>query len=333
MARITFNKEEYKLIDFDTESDLEKAVIENKSLLFGQESIYLNIKKSIGDRKRYHSGIADAFLIDFGSFTNPQLYIVENELSSHDLYAHINEQIARFAGSATSSSSQIRQMLLNVIHSSPEIKKEIENKIKNTIFKNIEDLMIFLTEKSEIKIVIVINEITNDLNLALKIFRNPPDVVLLQRYQSNNNVLYYYEPMREELEDLQGKNQAKDKPKKSVDQEFDTIVCAALPDGFKRAYQEANAWWEIRLSQEAREKIRYLAIYEKSPKACIEHVAEVERIEPYKDSGKYIVYLKNKRTIKSIPLDKDKNGAAPQSPRYTTFEKLQNAKVISELWE
>lgn len=33
-----------------------------------------------------------------------------------------------------------------------------------------------------------------------------------------------------------------------------------------------------------------------------------------------------------ITLDSKKKGAAPQSPRYTTYEKLKGAKHISDLW-
>jgi len=195
-----------------------------------------------------------------------------------------------------------------------------------TVFENITDLMIFLTEENDIKIVVVINEITSDLNLAFKIFRNIPDIVLLQRYSCGDSISYYFEPMREEIEDLELK---KVKTGKTAD--FDMVVCAAFEDGFKSAYLEKDAWWEIRLSQEAREKLRYLAIYEKSPIAHISHYAEIDRIEPYKDSGKYILYLKNKKRIKPIKLS-GKKGEAPQAPRYTTLKRFLSAKTVGELW-
>jgi len=67
------------------------------------------------------------------------------------------------------------------------------------------------------------------------------------------------------------------------------------------------------------------------PKAYISHYAEIDHIEPYKDTGKYILYLKNKKTIKPIKLG-GKKGEAPQAPRYTTLKKLLNAKTVGELW-
>jgi len=325
MAKIIINNNDYLLFDFDNEAEFEKAVIENQKSLFGKDSIYIDIKKRIG--KCGYRGIPDAFLIDFYDSKDPQLYIVENEIASHDVYSNITEQIARFSASIISSQNQIRDILLKAINEDSEIEKEMENRLKATVFKNITDLIIYLVEK-DVKIVVAINEITSDLNLAFKIFRDPPDIVLLQRYQCDNDILYYYEPMREEIEDI---GTGKSKTKKSVD--FDTVVCAAFEDGFKHAYVQNNAWWEIRLSQEAREKLKYLAIYEKLPLAHIKHVAEIDKIEPYKDTGKFIVYLKNKKTIKPIPLGTGKKGEAPQSPCYTTMEKLLKAKSIHELWK
>jgi len=325
MARIILNNKEYSLFDFDNEAEFERAVIENQKYLFGKDSIYIDVKKRIG--RDNHRGIPDAFLIDFYDTKKPQLYIIENEIASHDVYSNITEQIARFGTSIVSSANQIRNVLIKTIENEPETKKEIEQYLTQTLFKNIAELMIFLTEENDIKIVVAINEVTADLNLAFKIFKSPPDIVLLQRYVCEDEVSYYYEPMREEIEDIETE---KTKTGEAVD--FNTVVCAAFEDGFKHAYMENNAWWAIRLSQEARENLKYLAIYEKVPVAHISHYAEIDRIEPYKDTGKYILYLKNKKTVKPIKLGTGKKGEAPQAPRYTTLEKLLNAKTVSELW-
>ncbi|MEK7496803.1 MAG: hypothetical protein AAB657_02755 [Patescibacteria group bacterium] len=324
MARIIIKNNEYSIYDFDNEAEFEKAVIENQKHLFGKDSIYIDVKRLIGHGN--HRGIPDAFLIDFYDTKKPQLYIVENEIASHDAYSNITEQIARFGASAISSGNQIRNVLIKAIEDKLETKKEIETYLNKTTFKTITELVLALTE-NDIKIVVVINEITPDLNLAFNIFKNRPDLVLLQRYVSNNETLYYYEPMRDEIEDIEI-----EKIKTGEAVNFDTVVCAAFEDGFKHAYMENNAWWAIRLSQEAREKLKYLAIYEKNPIAHVSHYAEIDRIELYKDTDKYIVYLKNKKTVKPIKLGTGKRGEAPQAPRYTTLEKLLNAKTINQLW-
>ena len=283
--------------------------------------MYLDVKHRIGIEK--YRGIPNAFLIDFLDKNNPQLYLVENELARHDIYSHITEQIARFNTSIITSPNQIRDLLIKAIGSNSDTNKDVA---RLSPFNNATDLAIHLVE-NQVKIVVAINELSADLNLALQIFGSPPDTALLQRYQSGGRFAYYYEPMRDEIEELET-------GKKYSDHivEFDTVVCAAFADGFKSAYLEQDAWWAIRLSQKSREQLKYLAIYEKSPVAHISHYAEIDRIEPYKDTGKYILYLKNKRTIKPIKLGKGKPGDAPQSPRYTTLNHLLKAKELSDLW-
>lgn len=329
MAKIFFNGQTYSMLDFESENEFEKAVIENKNSLFGQEAIYIDVKKRMGENISYHKGIPDGYLIDFFDKNKPQLYFVENELASHDVYGHITEQVARFYSSITSSIPQIKHKLLDHIKNDKKLLTEIEEKMTQSIFQNVDELLNYLTEKNEIKIVVVIDDITADLNLGMKIFRNKPDVVLLQKYMSDNEICYFYEPMRDEVADL-----AVDSKKSNgkVVSEFDTVVCPAFEDGFKHAYMDNNAWWEVRLSQGARERLKYLAIYQKSPLAEIKHIAEIEKIEPYKDTDKFIIYLKNKKNIAPIKLDKGLKGIAPQGPRYTTLEKIMKSKKISELW-
>ena len=292
MTNISLNNKRYDLLDFESEDEFEKAVVDNSKSLFGKDSIYVDIKKRIGKNESYHKGVPDGYLIDFTSKKQPQLYFVENELVTHDVYNHISEQLVRFNAMIKTSPNQIRNKLLEVIKSNPKIISDINTYLKETQFSNIDELMNFLVEK-RIKIVLVIDEATSDLNDSLDVFRDRPDVVTMKRYVNDKDIAYIYEPMREELIDIESRK----KSETIEDLEFDTIVCPAFEDGFKHAYLDNNAWWAIRISQRAREQLRYLAIYEKSPVAAVKHYAEIERIEPYKDSGKFKVYLKNKKTI------------------------------------
>ena len=328
MANILINKKRYDLIDFELERDFESAVVENSKSLFGKDTVYVDVKKRIGQSTSYHKTTPDGYLLDFSSLKKPQLYFVENELSKHEIYSHISEQLLRFSTAIRTSQNQIRKKLLDVIKGDGDLLQEIESYIKDSPFNNVDELMNYLVE-GQIKIVIVIDEATPDLELSLDVFKDRPDVVTLKKYQYKDEVAYIYEPMREELQDLE----ARAAKKRGVDDHFDTIVCPAFEDGFKNAFVENDAWWAIRISQKAREQLRYLAIYEKLPVAAIRNVAEIIRIEPYKNSGKFIVYLENKRGITPIELDKGKKGVAPQSSRYTTYEKLLSAKKISELWK
>ncbi len=322
MGNLIFSGEKFQEYAFEDEKDFESAVIENCKFLFGKDSIYIDVKRRLGDS--YNRGIPDGYVIDFSNINTPQLYFVENELESHDIYSHISEQIARFGSIIATSKSSIRDMLIKEIEKNTSLNKTILEKLKDTRFENIHDFLIYLVEKTKIKIAVVIDNITDDLILVLDNFKNTPDVLMLQRYIKGDKISYYCEPLLEEIQE--------DVSKKSRDEkEFDTVVCAAFEEGFQSAYVNSNAWWAIRLSQKAREKLKYLAIYEKSPIGAVRNFAEIERIEPYEDSGKFIVYLKNKKPID--PIKFDKAGSAPQSPRFTTYDKLTKAKTLSELWE
>lgn len=324
ITNVLFENTNYKLLDFDTEKEFEKAVINNCKYLFGKNTIYIDTKKLIGNKNSFHKTIPDAFLLDFSNEKKPQLYFVENELSTHDAYGHIAEQLLRFSTSMKTSPKQIRIKLLDVINNDSKILQEINVFIKKGNFDNLDQLINYLID-NPMKIVLVINEVTPDLNLSLGELKNSPDVVSMQRYSDGDKLIFVYEPMREEI--------AQFELEKNIDiDDFDTIVCPAFEEGFKQAYIENDAWWAIRISQKAREQLKYLAIYEKSPIAAVKHVAEIDRIEPYQNSGKFKVFLKNKKTINPIELDKGIKGIAPQSPRYTTYNKLLRAKKLSDLW-
>jgi hypothetical protein len=324
MTNILFKDKKFDLLDFDSEKEFEGKVVENCKYLFGRDTVYIDIKKRIGQKDSYHKTIPDGYLIDFSSKKRPLLYFVENELSSHDAYGHIAEQLLRFSTSIKTSPKQIRIKLLEAINDNPQLSKEIDRYLNKADFNNVDQLINYLVD-NQIKIVLVINEETTDLNLSLGELRNKPDVVIFQRFSNGKEVLYSYEPMREELSEIEAS--------KDIDvDDIDTIVCPAREDGFKHAYIDNDAWWAIRISQKMRDQIRYLAMYEKSPVSAVRNVAEIDKIEPYKDSGKFIVYLKKKKKISPIELDKGKKGVAPQAPRYTNYEKLLRAKKLSELW-
>jgi len=235
MTAVLFEKINYKLLDFDSEKEFEKAVIDNSKNLFGQNTVYIDTKKRIGEKNSYHKTIPDAFLIDFSNEKRPQLYFVENELSTHDAYGHIAEQLLRFSTSMKTSPKQIRIKLVDIINSNQELLKEITDFIKKSNLDNLDQLINYLID-NPIKIVLVINEVTPDLNLSLGELRNNPDVVFMQRYSNGSKIMFVYEPMREEIVQFELDKNA------DID-DFDTIVCPAFEDGFKHAYIENDARW------------------------------------------------------------------------------------------
>lgn len=81
----------YQRVDFDNEADFEASVIEVQDLLFGAGRIYIDVKKRIG-LKGLQQNVPDGYLLDLNGPT-PKLFVVENELASHDPLRHIAVQV------------------------------------------------------------------------------------------------------------------------------------------------------------------------------------------------------------------------------------------------
>jgi hypothetical protein len=115
--------------------------------------------------------------------------------------------------------------------------------------------------------------------------------------------------------------------------EIDTIVVPARSDGFQEVFIAENRWYAIRIHSSMKPKIRYIAVYQVAPVSAITHMAEVADIEPWKDTEKYCVNFKGPaQKIGPIPLVSGGRVAAPQSIRYTSFARLQNAKSLDDVF-
>ena len=146
MVNLLINNKRYDLLDFDSEEEFEKAVIENSKSLFGKDCIYIDVKKRIGKNESYHKGVPDGYLIDFTSKKQPQLYFIENELVTHDIYNHISEQIVRFSAAIKTSQNQIRNKLLEIIKGDSHLKEELIKNLKETPFSNVDELIFLALE-------------------------------------------------------------------------------------------------------------------------------------------------------------------------------------------
>lgn len=112
----------------------------------------------------------------------------------------------------------------------------------------------------------------------------------------------------------------------------DTIVVPAQKDGFEKVFLGENCWYAIRIGGGMINKLKWIAAYQAAPLSAITHYAEIARIEPYGEEGKYKIIFKTPAiAITPIPFADAAQGST-QSPRYTTYEKMMKAKKISELW-
>src|ERR1017187_9643004 len=83
----------YRRVGYSSEADLEAAILQVQTQLFGSNRIYLDVKKKIGTKSGLRN-IPDGYLLDLGG-RKPRLYVVENELASHEPLRHIMRSQAR----------------------------------------------------------------------------------------------------------------------------------------------------------------------------------------------------------------------------------------------
>lgn len=112
----------------------------------------------------------------------------------------------------------------------------------------------------------------------------------------------------------------------------EVIVVPAQPEGFERAYLGSNAWWAVRIAAKHRNNLRWIAAYQVSPIAAVTHIAEIDRIEPFGDEGKFKILFKGpaEELENAIPYGNAPPGSM-QGLRYCSKAKFDAAKSVSDL--
>jgi len=106
-----WNKEEtYKAIPYKKENELEKVVQIVKEQLFGRDRIYLEIKRKIGAKGKTNN-LPDGYLVDLTNSKDPKIFVVENDLASHQHLKHIAVQILEFSLSFESSKVKVKNIV------------------------------------------------------------------------------------------------------------------------------------------------------------------------------------------------------------------------------
>ena len=283
---------------FDKEAELEVTIAEVKTALFGESRIYLELKKLIGERGKTQN-IPDGYLIDLSSPKKPMLYLVEVELAKHDPLRHIAQQLLNFSLSFKSTPQKMKGLLREHLLKSPETVKRCEAYAQQNGFSNLDYLLeqMIYPEKA-FNCLVVIDELEDELESILRSsLAFPVETLTLQRFRSASGGSVY---------------------------QF---------DGFKEIFLGQHCWHAIRIHSSMRDKIKYLATYQVAPDSAITYVAEVASIEPWKDTGKYVLNFKEPaKKIAPIPLVSGGKVMAPQAPRYTSYARLQKAKNLDEVF-
>lgn len=328
MERIVSGNDIYYLKEYQLEKDFEQDVVANYRHIFGNNTVYIDIKKKIGDSI---VTIPDGYLLDFTFTNNPRLYIIENELGIHDAYKHIGTQLLKFAVSYKQSRLKIKQYILDYLSKSPTNMTFIESKASEMDYRNIDAMLESMIYRDTVDAIVIIDNSSAELENVLSHLSMKIDIIEFKAYENGaGNRLYKFIPFNNEVKEFVA---ARSGAKNVSPEDIDTIVVPAQEEGFQSAFIESNAWWQIRISVSMLDKIKYIAAYRTAPVSAITHVAEVDRIERYKDTNKYILYFRESaKAIPHIELDKDKKGVAPQASRYTNYARLMSATKLSEVF-
>lgn len=325
MERLLQDGTSYLYYEYSLEKEFEQAIVEQAAYIFGPQSIYIDIKKRIGDSI---ITIPDGYLIDFSFVAEPRLYIIENELSSHDPYKHIGSQLLKFAISYKASGRKIKAFLLEHLMKNKEQMARAEKGLTAAGYRNIDDFLESIIFERPVAAIVVIDQATEELENVLRQLTMNTDILEFQTFVSGSKRIHKFSPFNADIRELTEISKSGIKA-----DELNTVVVSAREEGFDQEFLKNDCWYAIRIHASMLDKIKYIAAYQVAPVSAITHYAEVSRIEKWKDTNKYILYFKDKAIkIKPIELDKTIKGLAPQAPRYTSFDKMMKAKTLADVF-
>lgn len=315
---------------FDDEDELEAAIAETSDQLFGSERVYLDLKRKIGAKGGVRN-IPDGYLIDLSSAKEPLLYVVEVELAKHEPLRHIAVQILEFSLSFETTPHKLKKYLRAAIVKDPRAAATCEAYLKRAGLENLDVLLErMIYGGSGFRALMIIDELDEELETVLiSRFKFPVEIMTLERFCSDNRErIYRFEPFFSEVSGA-ATGMAK---LPSLDRtDIDTIVVPAREDGFNRVFLGEHRWWSIRIHPSMIPRIKYIAAYQVAPLSAVTHLAEVESIEQWKDTNKYVVnFVSPARKIGPIALVPNSTVRAPQAPRYTAHDRLMKAQNLDE---
>lgn len=155
------------------EDELEQMVKEHAQEIFGDSSIYLDIRCKLTSRAGVGS-IPDGYVIVLSS--PQQWHIVEVELSSHQLYEHIVPQVSKFISGIANPATrnQIVSVIYNEINENDFWKSAVKKAIgSEEIYKFVSELI-----SKPPCVTIVIEKKTSELDDALSAINCPEKKVV-----------------------------------------------------------------------------------------------------------------------------------------------------------
>lgn len=136
------NNKRFVELQYKLESEFEELIRSQSKALFGKDTIFIYTKRKLKGIP-LGASIPDGFLFDLTDLNNPEFYLVEVELASHDFYKHIFPQITKFFGFFRSPASQndLVEKLFAIINADTGLRSEFKRFLGDReIFKFLKDI-------------------------------------------------------------------------------------------------------------------------------------------------------------------------------------------------
>jgi hypothetical protein len=276
--------------------------------------------------------IPDGYLIDLASTSEPRLYVVENELASHDPLKHIAVQILEFSLSFETSPHSVKNIVKTSLSTESHAMKQCQEYAVANNLENVDVLLERLVHGTDrFRAMVIIDDLSDELEQVLmNKFKFPVELLTLERYCSTDGKpIYRFDPFLADV--VPGPKGPHDGGPPLDPSAIDTIVVPARDDGFQDVFINENRWYAIRIHSSMIPKIRYIAAYRVAPESAITSIATVKSIEQWRDTNKYVInFSSSAEPIGPIRLKSEGSVKAPQGPRYTSRERLLKASTMED---
>jgi hypothetical protein len=203
-------------------------------------------------------------------------------------------------------------------------------------YRNLDHMLEEMVFDAPFAALVIIDEMSDKLQTVLaEKFRFGVEVLQVSRYANAlGDTFYQFEPFLAGVSEDLSTAAVGNGPARTLDvEEVDTIVVPAQSEGFQETFLGEDRWHAIRIHGTMRPQIKHIAVYQVRPISAITHVAPVRSIEPWGDTGKFVVnFAEPAEQIGPIRLVTKGRVKALQNIRYTTLERLRSAVTLDDVW-
>lgn len=188
------DNEIFNLTEYQREDELESRVSKFVEFVFGPTVLYFDIRQRVASKAR-RVNVTDAVLLELKKEGQSRLWLVEYELSVHDLYRHVQPQIMGFIRSLRNPQT-LRDVQLSLYE---EIQSDaVKEKTFLEFLGPASDMFFFLDRVLHRRcgVIIVVDEVTPQLMEICEDFRQYAEVKVIEfkTYQKGDREIYHFNP-------------------------------------------------------------------------------------------------------------------------------------------